>query len=263
MTARLPVTARARSLAAPLVRDKSGGIVGLLPRPVAGRRLIPKPCLHGLIRARPRLDLAPRQIGPQRRRQPLFAHPAGLGRGVAGRGAAVREPGRCRSGAWSWQRRGHGSGDSEPGGPGARPTPKAAPGEPSRPARARILQAISRWATRGRTSGRTILARRHPLWQFPPASGAPLRTAPDSCCRSSVVEHPLGKGEVVSSILPGSTRKSTVFSKPARIEREAAIRDRPIDNSDAAPGFRWRSPGLRKLLAAAGCPSPATGPRRE
>src|SRR6185503_17259961 len=25
------------------------------------------------------------------------------------------------------------------------------------------------------------------------------------CCRSSVVEHPLGKGEVVSSILPGST----------------------------------------------------------
>ena len=28
------------------------------------------------------------------------------------------------------------------------------------------------------------------------------------CCRSSVVEHPLGKGEVVSSILPGSTRKS-------------------------------------------------------
>src|ERR1700736_5466257 len=27
-------------------------------------------------------------------------------------------------------------------------------------------------------------------------------------CRSSVVEHPLGKGEVVSSILTGSTRKS-------------------------------------------------------
>jgi hypothetical protein len=27
-------------------------------------------------------------------------------------------------------------------------------------------------------------------------------------CRSSVVEHPLGKGEVVSSILTGSTTKS-------------------------------------------------------
>src|SRR5262249_1583489 len=27
------------------------------------------------------------------------------------------------------------------------------------------------------------------------------------CCRSSVVEHSLGKGEVVSSILTGSTRK--------------------------------------------------------
>ena len=29
-------------------------------------------------------------------------------------------------------------------------------------------------------------------------------------CRSSVVEHPLGKGEVVSSILTGSTRKIQV-----------------------------------------------------
>ena len=29
-------------------------------------------------------------------------------------------------------------------------------------------------------------------------------------CRSSVVEHPLGKGEVVSSILTGSTRKSPI-----------------------------------------------------
>src|SRR5436309_5416714 len=30
-------------------------------------------------------------------------------------------------------------------------------------------------------------------------------------CRSSVVEHPLGKGEVVSSILTGSTRKSPML----------------------------------------------------
>src|SRR5262249_47939063 len=31
------------------------------------------------------------------------------------------------------------------------------------------------------------------------------------CCRSSVVEHSLGKGEVVSSILTGSTRKALQF----------------------------------------------------
>src|SRR2546421_6254 len=34
------------------------------------------------------------------------------------------------------------------------------------------------------------------------------RHKPRPCCRSSVVEHPLGKGEVVSSILPGSTIRS-------------------------------------------------------
>ena len=37
-----------------------------------------------------------------------------------------------------------------------------------------------------------------PLWQLSAARAAPG-------CRSSVVEHPLGKGEVVSSILTGST----------------------------------------------------------
>src|SRR4029077_543323 len=35
----------------------------------------------------------------------------------------------------------------------------------------------------------------------------PLSRHP-ACCRSSVVEHSLGKGEVVSSILTGSTRKA-------------------------------------------------------
>src|SRR4029450_2909189 len=35
-----------------------------------------------------------------------------------------------------------------------------------------------------------------------------LLLPPASRCRSSVVEHPLGKGEVVSSILTGSTNKS-------------------------------------------------------
>jgi hypothetical protein len=38
-------------------------------------------------------------------------------------------------------------------------------------------------------------------------------------CRSSVVEHPLGKGEVVSSILTGSTRKSGISRNDARQNR--------------------------------------------
>ena len=51
-----------------------------------------------------------------------------------------------------------------------------------------------------------VLAPRASLWQASSArlgfDFAALR------CRSSVVEHPLGKGEVVSSILTGSTRKA-------------------------------------------------------
>src|SRR5580692_3690153 len=35
-------------------------------------------------------------------------------------------------------------------------------------------------------------------------------------CRSSVVEHPLGKGEVVSSILTGSTRSRSGFNRSTR-----------------------------------------------
>ena len=40
------------------------------------------------------------------------------------------------------------------------------------------------------------------------AGSARLGMAPRFCCRSSVVEHSLGKGEVDSSILSGSTRKN-------------------------------------------------------
>ena len=51
-----------------------------------------------------------------------------------------------------------------------------------------------------------------PLWQGSPRFAAAFRLrdfAPARRCRSSVVEHPLGKGEVVSSILTGSTIGST------------------------------------------------------
>jgi hypothetical protein len=48
------------------------------------------------------------------------------------------------------------------------------------------------------------LHRAAPCGRFRPPS-RPGLLRPRSCCRSSVVEHSLGKGEVVSSILPGST----------------------------------------------------------
>jgi hypothetical protein len=41
-------------------------------------------------------------------------------------------------------------------------------------------------------------------------------TWPKGCCRSSVVEHPLGKGEVVSSILTGSTTSTPDKTKVFR-----------------------------------------------
>ena len=60
------------------------------------------------------------------------------------------------------------------------------------------------------------LAKAVGLCQFPPVAGERLGsmwprvsqviTAFVKCCRSSVVEHSLGKGEAVSSILTGSTR---------------------------------------------------------
>src|SRR5215471_12653913 len=66
----------------------------------------------------------------------------------------------------------------------------------------------------------------------PPVNGRRGRiyfcTEVRACCRSSVVEHSLGKGEVVSSILPGSTRKpeenqnlaNDALPYPPHLERE-------------------------------------------
>jgi hypothetical protein len=52
------------------------------------------------------------------------------------------------------------------------------------------------------------LARPHPMCQGSGDFGSAIFAArPPHRCRSSVVEHSLGKGEVVSSILTGSTRK--------------------------------------------------------
>jgi hypothetical protein len=52
----------------------------------------------------------------------------------------------------------------------------------------------------------------------PPEGGRarPILYCPGICCRSSVVEHSLGKGEVDSSILSGSTMISLMFSRRTR-----------------------------------------------
>lgn len=59
--------------------------------------------------------------------------------------------------------------------------------------------------------GRSVLAPLWTLWQGSPHSRPHFfYSHPARRCRSSVVEHSLGKGEVVSSILTGSTRKSPI-----------------------------------------------------
>jgi hypothetical protein len=61
----------------------------------------------------------------------------------------------------------------------------------------------------GGCRGRSVLAPLWTLWQGSPHSRPHFfYSHPARRCRSSVVEHSLGKGEVVSSILTGSTRKS-------------------------------------------------------
>jgi hypothetical protein len=71
---------------------------------------------------------------------------------------------------------------------------------------------ITRYRSR---NGGKFLAPKCPLWQASPRflkipdqrfSVPSAHDRPLGRCRSSVVEHSLGKGEVVSSILTGSTR---------------------------------------------------------
>src|SRR5439155_9969441 len=68
-------------------------------------------------------------------------------------------------------------------------------------------------------------------------------------CRSSVVEHPLGKGEVVSSILTGSTRKfrqirAAYACDNLRVRQQAAERNtkiRTTSGKNSGSLFTWRS----------------------
>jgi hypothetical protein len=87
----------------------------------------------------------------------------------------------------------------------------------------------------------SILAKRPPLWQFPRvrelAPHAFLR------CRSSVVEHSLGKGEVDSSILSGSTTpitsaRSSSFAR-ARMDCGEKYLPRWIDRGPTKGGINY------------------------
>jgi hypothetical protein len=72
--------------------------------------------------------------------------------------------------------------------------------------------------------GRSVLAPLWTLWQGSPHSRPHfLYSHPARRCRSSVVEHSLGKGEVVSSILTGSTRKNPSRALPYSQLRQARM----------------------------------------
>ncbi len=77
----------------------------------------------------------------------------------------------------------------------------------SRSADARRCCAAAFFRSLGCSLMRTRLRLRRPYGKDRASFGgrAPPASVRLKCCRSSVVEHPLGKGEVVSSILTGST----------------------------------------------------------
>ncbi len=90
------------------------------------------------------------------------------------------------------------------------------PQKPGRPKGAHIAKAAGR-GKRSRGFAVSVLGpigrrrqaagrlRAFPACGIHPAPAGGQFSPPSRCCRSSVVEHSLGKGEVVSSILPGST----------------------------------------------------------
>ena len=91
-----------------------------------------------------------------------------------------------------------------------------------------------------RHDSRASLRREAALWQGSP--GSRLIDAQESGCRSSVVEHSLGKGEVVSSILTGSTSnrlsaEQISLESPASPARETRMQIFALELSEAAGGF--------------------------
>src|SRR5215211_3686278 len=90
--------------------------------------------------------------------------------------------------------------------------------------RAEVARAYARCGSPAHAGTSLVLAPPSPLWQATavPASRAAAKAHAQKRCRSSVVEHSLGKGEVVSSILTGSTSCyviSEVRSPRAQLQR--------------------------------------------
>ena len=98
----------------------------------------------------------------------------------------------------------------------------------------RVRRAAVRSPARSGKRLLAVLAPRNPLWQFPARPPGPPWRRARSCCRSSVVEHPLGKGEVVSSILTGSTSSFT-SSWPLPLRRRRVARFRRARQPRPAP----------------------------
>src|SRR5215211_7699282 len=90
--------------------------------------------------------------------------------------------------------------------------------------RAEVVRAYAQCGSPAPAGTSPVLAPPPPLWQATavPASRAAAEAHAQKRCRSSVVEHSLGKGEVVSSILTGST--SPMF---ALVLVESALRLEP------------------------------------
>src|SRR2546422_8711574 len=89
-----------------------------------------------------------------------------------------------------------------------------------------------------------VLAPCRPVWQGSQRSRPyPIGrfSHPARRCRSSVVEHPLGKGEVVSSILTGSTRKSLVPSMFWQLPSKRLVAESCRTERDATGEIRTKS----------------------
>ena len=134
------------------------------------------------------------------------------------------------------------------------------------------LQSLDEPRGRGVPAGAALLSnetqpghaldRATPLWQK--ARGLRDAQATPARCRSSVVEHSLGKGEVESSILSGSTSNCSVFLLrtlrfPCRgIPRRARFNKRSLEFPAASPAARravrpadrWSPAGEAEFRAA-------------
>src|SRR5262249_38146381 len=107
----------------------------------------------------------------------------------------------------------------------------------------------------------TRLAPAKALWQFPPRSRRFHSGWARSRCRSSVVEHPLGKGEVECSIHSGSTSKpnsAEILNQVNRYETCGAGSERQFVRCPADQirlGEVWPEDSSRRAEMNSPCPT--------